>query len=80
MKIKVTQAHIDVGDRMLVNSCPIALAIKEAIGYDVILFDSIVVRCLSYCELTPPEVFDKLCHFDKTGEMEPFEFEIAYES
>lgn len=76
MKIQVTQAHINAGIRFNEASCPIALAIKEATGCSSVAVSSRILLDRVYHQVIPLKVFIKLTHFDHTGELEPFDFEI----
>ena len=78
-KIRVKQEHIDAGKRRKGTSCPIALAIQEAVG------DGVRVRVYySFLEVDEmqfylPTVAQSFVHeFDRNGkrEVKPFSFEI----
>lgn len=79
MLIKVTQAHINSGRPCNSTVCPVALALAEATGCSVSIGRTICLG-MSYEESTSLKVFTKIRHFDRTKEMQPFEFEIAYEN
>lgn len=87
MKIKVTQDHIDKGKQSCSGECPIALALIEATGLEVSVYEHIMLWKgiligdgeYLYDDPTPQHVLDRLKNFDKNGVMTPFEFEINYE-
>lgn len=74
MLIKVTEQHITLGKPWAAGSCPVALALTDALGLKVFVYRNIT------CDLwefpTPAEVFQQIQHYDRTGEMIPFDFEI----
>lgn len=77
MIIKVTQHHIDNGERKSYTGCPIALAICEAtkevwMVFDVYLMDTI----RNYIPL-PQFMIDKIEKFDEHGTMKPFSFKLV---
>lgn len=78
MLIQVTQAHIDAGEPCTNIGCPVALALSEATGHSAAIGSTIYVG--NHEEPTSKEVFTKIRHFDRTSEMQPFEFEIKYEN
>ena len=85
MKIKVTQEHIENGERNNGLCCPIANAIKDYYKekewelWEVCVegYDSISINDLRY-EATSNviQVSDFIENFDFNREVEPFEFEI----
>lgn len=79
MKIKVEQHHIDRGIRHAANLCPVALAIEEELSLSCRAY-SIIEIGLKYHTITPIEVLSFMRRFDCGLPVEPFEFEIDYES
>lgn len=77
MRIKVEQRHIERGRRYMVDGCPLALAISEATGKDVVVcittayFADGRAAALSKRAETFRERFDCDMH------VEPFEFELG---
>lgn len=82
MKIQVTADHIRHGVRENPVSCPVALATAEALGTKVWAFGHFFflgATSLPTLERRPfpPIVATRVGIFDRSGHMEPFEFEIT---
>jgi hypothetical protein len=78
--IKVTQEHIDKGERESPWCCPVALACQDA-GLIEATVDSIGIAWSAsedYLDMRPlpNHVADKVHNYDKTGIMFPFEFAL----
>lgn len=90
MEIEVKQEHIDRGERDDCFGCPVVLAIMEATGTSVktehpedYRFGSITVGVSSKIIViddeempTPGPVRRRINHYDRTGKMKPFKFEL----
>lgn len=79
MKIKVTQQHINDGEQSQCSICPVALAIKAAASITrVNVYPSFVSYLTNeyYLKDLPDHVGGRILHFDETGQMSPFEFEL----
>jgi hypothetical protein len=76
--ICVSQQNIDQGKRGSYTSCPIALAIKEATGEQWVVGFNRLTRVHGpwLRSILPVDVCDKIVHYDQTGDMTPFTFEI----
>ena len=78
--VKVTQKHIDNGERYAVDSCPIALALKDA-GYNtdgVGWFSYIVFSQANYAEYKlPASVLRFRQAFDSGNPVRPFNFKAC---
>lgn len=81
MKIAVTRGHIARGTRRECSLCPIALAVREALGAKAVSVDDMditvetaggVYRCN-----TPKSAEEFIYHYDDGESVEPFEFELA---
>lgn len=81
--VKVTQEHIDKGNRRRSESCPIALAIK-----DINCYRYIIVGADRVCTILnegnkieehklPVEAINFIRRFDKYFSVKPFEFELG---
>jgi len=78
VKIKVTQRHIDTAYPGECDSCPVALAIRDAVdGRPVSVFYGSIVIGKSDCFM-PDEVYDFVLDFDAGAPVEPFEFDLDY--
>lgn len=80
MKIAVTQAHIDAGEKQQCYRCPIALAIKDAVpllAVEVAIHEARIGGV--YCFL-PHEARQFIRAFDEYGCLfvRPFEFDLGY--
>ncbi len=75
VKVQVTQAHIDKGTRFNTNSCPVALALRDAFNEKCSVFSFIHIHGYEFAQ-TPSSVFRRIQKFDKNTEMTPFDFEI----
>jgi len=84
MIVKVTQEHIDTGNRgsRSPESCPVALAMKDA-GMHYPWVDSEYISFFdaeAHQEPTPPLVALFIMDFDAGEPVEPFEFELEAET
>lgn len=79
--INVTQAHINKGLKARCNGCPIALAIKEALGWDDAWVDCGAITIGEPGHLTqvllPERVIRWYEAFDKGETVRPFSFKIT---
>ena len=86
MKINVSWKHITHGDRNKCTTCPVALAIREALRcppYDVLVTSGEVDLYAKEKWDTvrlPSEATEFINNFDKTGTGEPFEFDLPLEN
>ncbi len=76
MLIKVTEQHVLKGRQWAAEFCPIAIALTEALSLSVSVYRNIT--CGLFDCPTPPEVFQKIRHYDLTKTMQPFDFEIPF--
>lgn len=86
MKIQVTQADIDTGVQKEACNCPVAQAVRRRLkpGLSAVCFLNIsVVREIGayareqlYTTRTPHDVHQTMQDYDRTGRMEPFEFDV----
>lgn len=75
MLIKVTQEHIDKGERGSSCNCPIAMAIGELTLSPVSVGGAVVcTRLVNYPLPVSARLF--ICEFDNGGHVKPFEFEL----
>lgn len=83
--IKVKQEHIENGRPGSPSMCPVALAIKDAIDVSwKIGVQSVMVSEYGFtitdrgtcCFVFDEDISNKIVNFDRTKEMEPFEFEF----
>ena len=78
MKIRVTQEHIDNGEKGACNCCPIALALIDAgwkrphVGMNTMHDKDDESKYFA----TPPQVFRFMACFDIDRLVHPFEFEL----
>ena len=83
MMIEVTQAHIDAGKRQRCTKCPVALAVKEALGVKLVkVGEGIVIGRPYMVELrTPDRVASFVGAFDRNQPfgIEPFSFDLGIE-
>lgn len=75
MKIKVTQEHIDLGERKLCSECPVALAVIEATGIACEVEPDEIRFKGRYFQL-PPAACRFISEFDCGAPVQPFEFEL----
>jgi hypothetical protein len=87
MRINVTQAHIDTARKNRGKSwyrpsegCAVVLALREhwpgvTAGFNNVLWPPDYHRTVSL----PDDIRSKLYHFDDTGEMAPFSFDLAFD-
>ena len=78
MLIKVKEEHIQKGEKCNAEACPVALAIKEALGTNVVhvdpYFDSLFINGSSYkCSMDLTYFVEE---FDAGEKVEPFSFEL----
>jgi len=74
--IRVTQEHIDSGDKGRATSCPIANALRcEGYVYPSVCAQFVRVGARMYN--LPDSVTNFIQNFDKGVEVEPFEFELV---
>ncbi len=83
MKITVTQNDINSGYRYSCNQCPVALAIKRAMGRTPIVgcfrvtFEDEAGRVpYEPAYELPFDVREAIQHFDNGAQIDPFEFEL----
>ena len=82
MRIEVTQAHIDAGKRKRSTKCPVALAIKEALGVQYVMVEDLIHigRGLLHGHRTPDIVCAFICAFDRNQSgLMPFSFDLEIE-
>lgn len=89
MLIQVKQEHIDKGEREDCFGCPIFWALSEALGRDFSELGGSMVGISSKVIMitrpfkdaveleTPGPVRRRIRHYDRTGKMRPFSFELA---
>lgn len=81
MKIKVTTKHIEYGIRRSIYQCPVALAVRDAIGKRISVAawpDDIRVGSELYP--TPDEARKLMEMFDEGMTVMPFTFELPIEA
>jgi hypothetical protein len=82
IKVDVTEKHIKKGKRLEPFLCPIALAMKDALGYrvgvDPISADWKDKKKVSWAASIPPKVKKFIGDFDSGGLVLPFSFTIGY--
>lgn len=83
MKIKVTQEHIDKGERSLCAFCPVALAFKDVFpdkkvqaGIGVAIIEDAKYLLAEYWDL-PREASNFIEQFDRGFPVYPFEFDAV---
>ena len=87
MLIKVQRKHIRKGVRGKCKTCPIALAISEALtekfNYEAItvvsstsILMNVPYKFYQFWGPIPVEITEKIKQFDATGQMSPFSFEL----
>lgn len=76
MRIKVTQDHIDQGERNNSEGCPVFLALHDVFGDRVSSVNG-ESACIDGAEINlPAKVFDFVRRFDRKKDVIPFEFEL----
>lgn len=75
VRIQVTQAHIDKGNRFNTNCCPVALALQDVFGKECSVYYLIHLPDGQHIP-TPSNVLRHIIQYDKSTEMIPFDFEI----
>lgn len=75
MKIYVRRRHIKAGERFSSKFCPIALAIRDADGKDVVVLSGIV-RVDGETSALPSVARQFIRHFDAGKPVKPFAFTI----
>lgn len=79
MKVKVTQSHINDGHSEP-ELCPIALALKEALGPNTIVEVTELYIIIDDQEYKTPDSAGIFIHeYDSAKDVTPFEFELAVE-
>ena len=83
MKIEVTQAHIDAGKRGRYTKCPVALAVKDALGVKLVKVGSdihIGRPHMAIIHRTPDEVASFIDAFDhnQSHGVTPFSFDLDF--
>lgn len=91
MKVKVTQSHIKRGNKGQANSCPIALAVQEAIKEsclpkffgkitEVVVDESSRVQFDNGCEFSfdDDRFADFIQNFDEGKKVKPFQFDLLF--
>ena len=76
MKIKVTQEHIDNGLRSDCYYCPIALALKDATGFNWYVGSIYIGNESTVITLLSNTTKDFIWRFDIAAMVIPFEFDI----
>lgn len=83
IKIKVTEKHLEKGERAAAFYCPIALALKDVVNDDTsagVTYESIQFRLGIQTQTnkinTPKKVYDTMGRFDMGKDVKPFEFEL----
>lgn len=87
MTINVTQHHIDIGKQQSLDFCPVALAIKDVVGFPWVLvspgvvFLGGVIECMRLMGLDKrmplPEIASRFVEaFDEGDPVAPFQFEL----
>lgn len=79
MQIKVTQEHIDEGEKCSTYSCPISLALVDA-GFCNIRVSWQTVKLGRVSVALPQEASDFIAKFDLSFPCQPFEFEFGYKT
>lgn len=75
MKIEVTQKHIDEAGSDC-NSCPVALAVKEAVKHDAVEAGQFTITIGSLSHETPSRVTRFMDKYDNGESVKPFTFEL----
>lgn len=86
MKVTVTAEDIEKGVPSVLDACPVALAIYRAFGSDpsvgvnvdeseVYVFSEDDGSTIKFWEMPHP-IGEIIAHYDNTGEMDPFGFEL----
>lgn len=79
MHVVITQDHIDKGCRGSYGNCPVALACLDA-GLEHPWVSASFVNYgpggWEFSFVTPDDVHQRIITYDKTGFMEPFEFDL----
>lgn len=76
MKIEVTQEDIDKGERGSCSGCPVALAMKRALGVQTLLVEDDAAWTNMEEYLLPDPVPDFIGDFDTGEPVKPFTFEL----
>lgn len=72
--IEVTQEDIKKGERGMARCCPIALAVRRALGVEqVVVFTKVDVKGKFIID-SPPKVLRWACDFDDCLPVSPFSF------
>ena len=82
MTINVTQEHIQQGKRFDRRHCPVAVAIRDVTDRDVMIYMGWIHFQLSigwHSHQTHPDMVEIIYHYDVTGEMKPFAFDLEIE-
>ena len=81
MKIRVTRGHIDRGVRQSCWFCPVALAVREALGpgFTRVEVGSNRITVNGESWRTTDRVSDFVWDFDRALPVEPFEFDLEVE-
>lgn len=85
MIVKVTQEHIDKGQRRNCTGCPITLALKDTFKVDFAQATRYSLKVgqfpenLIFSVPTPHAVMNFIDHYDLEDVVEPFEFELSLE-
>ena len=82
--INVTQDHINKGSRGQCRNCPIALALLDNGFENVAVFEGVIDTYHKeygyWYYYIPPELQEIINNYDKTGKMDPLEFELKNEA
>ena len=77
MIVHVTQRHIDNGDRLECQTCPVALAIKEQTGEQYVKVYSNIIKVGKVTYKTTNDVYNFISDFDENIAVEPATFDIG---
>lgn len=94
LRVEVTEEDIKNGKRDNCKKCPVVLALARTLGVknvDVRWYNadsqsleepyygaSFVIAYQSFSLKLPPEVGTKISKYDRSGEMQPFSFEVMW--
>lgn len=77
MLVRITKPHVSNGIRGDTSRCPVALALRDAFPKAIVIDVFILYARIDGKEYNfPMDVALKIFEYDKTGALEPFEFEI----
>ena len=77
MIVKVTQEHIDKGRRRATSACPIALALKEQLGHEVVVGEFSTYIGINSDSIPLPRSAQRfVARFDRGKPVKPFNFRV----